>query len=141
MTLSGATTYGLYTRRGSTLAPLCHSGREAMPLVKSEKEKFPRNFSKRGFVASSSLLPRTTWTRDPSFWDLSSTSSTIYSTIPILPRPIKAGSYPMVEKRERLCCCTEILAILCVSIEGASWNFWGQVIGMRRIITTLRQRL
>ena len=71
-----------------------------MPLVKSEKERFPQSFLKEGFVAPLSLHLRTTWTIDTSFWDLLSTSPTIYSMIPILPRPIKEGSYPMVEREK-----------------------------------------
>ena len=98
--VSGATTYSSYSRSGSTLPLLCHSGRKAVPKVKSEKEKIPRSLSKEDFMAPSSLLLRTTWTRDPSFWDLPSTSPAIYSTIPILLRPIKPGSYPMVEREQ-----------------------------------------
>ena len=107
---SGGTSYCKDTMSISTLSPLCHSGGEAMPEVKSEKEKIPQSFWKEGFMAPSSLLLRNTWTWDPSFWDLPSTSPTIYSTIPILPRPIKAGSYPWLRERAKLCCCIEILA-------------------------------
>ena len=85
---------------GYSLSPLCYSVGEAVPLVKIEKERFPRSFSKEKFMAPLSLLLRTTWTRDPSFWDLLSTSPSIYSTIVILPRTIEPCSYPMVEGEE-----------------------------------------
>ena len=108
--VGSATAFSPCSMCSSTMSLLCHSGGEAMPEVKSEKEKFPRSFLKQDFVATSSLLSRNTWTRDPSFLDLPSTSPTIYSTIPIFLRPIKPGSYPMVERGEKLCCWIEILA-------------------------------
>ena len=108
--VGGATTFTSCSRCGYALSSLCHSGVEAVPLVKSEKERFPRSFSKEGFVAPLSLHLRTTWARDPSFWDILYTTPNIYSTIPILPRPIKEGSYPWLRKRARLCRCIVILA-------------------------------
>ena len=98
--VGGTTTCTSYLRRGSALSSLCHSGEEAVPLVKSEKERFPWSFSKDEFMTSLSLHWRTTWTRDTSFWDLLSTSPTIELTIPILPSPIKVGPYPMVEREQ-----------------------------------------
>ena len=68
--------------------------------VKSGKENIPQIFSKEYFVAPSSLLLWTTWTHDHPFLDLPSTSRTNYSTIPILPRPIKPGPYAMVEREK-----------------------------------------
>ena len=41
LTVCGATTITSYSRCGSTLSPLCHSGVEAVPLVKIEKKRFP----------------------------------------------------------------------------------------------------
>ena len=100
LAVRGGTSFTSCTRCGSALSPLCNSGEEVVPLVESEKERFPWSFSKEGFVAPLSVHMRTTWAWDPSFWDLLSTSPTIYSTILILPRPIKAGSYPMVEREK-----------------------------------------
>ena len=97
LTIGGPIIFSPCLRHGSTLTPLCHSGRKAVCEVKSEKEKIPCSLSKEKFMEPSSLLLITTWTWYPSFWDLPSTSPTIYSTIPILPRPIKSGSYPMFE--------------------------------------------
>ena len=43
--VGSGTTFTSCTRCGFSLSPLYYSGEEAMPLVKSEKKRFPRSFS------------------------------------------------------------------------------------------------
>ena len=65
--IGSSTSFTSCTSHSSTLSPLYHSDQEVVPLVKSEKDRFPWSFSKEGFMAPLSLHLRTTWTRDASF--------------------------------------------------------------------------
>ena len=73
----------------------------------------------------SSLLLRTTWNRDSSFWDIPSTSPTIFSTIHILPRPIKLGSFviPKSCHHHEIRPLTYIFALNPNTLSGNSYHF------------------